>query len=70
MCIRFFTIRRISQKECVCQQLQKKFEIFLHLRVNSVQVAHEGASFVDTRRALESKVGGGFDVHPAVTEWV
>ena len=48
-------MRRISKKECVNS-------------VNSVQVAHEGAYFVNIRETLEQKMGGGFDVHPAITE--
>ena len=39
--------KRIPKKE----EVEKKFEIFV--RVNSVQVVHEGASFVDIRGTLE-----------------
>ena len=65
MCIRFATIRRISKKECVCQKLQRSLR---YLWVNSVQVAHEGASFVDIRGTLEYKVGGRLNAHPTITE--
>ena len=52
MCIRFVTIRRIPKKECVCQMLQGSLR---YLLVNSVQVAHEGASFVNRVGTLELK---------------
>ena len=64
MCILFATIRWIPKKECVCQT-QKSLR---YLWVNSVQVAHEGASFVDIRGTLEYKVGGRLNAHPAITE--
>ena len=67
MCIRFVTIRRIPKKECVCQKLQRSLR---YLWVNSVQVAHEGAFYVNIQGTLEWKMGGGFDVHPAITERV
>ena len=50
MCIRFVTIRRIPKKECVCQKLQGSLR---YLWVNSVQVTHEGASFVNIGGTLE-----------------
>ena len=65
MCIRFITIRRIPKMECFCQKLQRSLR---YLWVNSVQVAHEGASFVNIRGKLEQKMGGEFDFHPAITE--
>ena len=68
MCIRFVTIRRIPKKECVCQMLQGSLR---YLLVNSVQVAHEGASFVNIVGTLElKKMGGGLDVDPAITDRV
>ena len=67
MCIRFVTIRRIPKKECVCQKLQRSLR---YLWVNSVQVAHEGASFADIRGTLEWKGGGGFDIHSTFTDSV
>ena len=50
MCIHFVTIGWIPKKECVCQKLQRSLR---YLWVNSVQVAHEGASFVDIRGTME-----------------
>ena len=50
MCIWFDTIRRIPKKECVCQKLKRSLR---YSWVNSVQVAREGASFVDIRSILE-----------------
>ena len=44
------TKRRIPKKECACPKLQRSLR---YLRVNSVQVAHESASFVDIRGTLE-----------------
>ena len=44
MCISFVAVRRIPIKECVCQKFQRSLK---YLWVNSVQVAHEGASLVD-----------------------
>ena len=41
-----------------------------YLWVNSVQVAREATSSVDIQGTLEQKVGGGFDIHPAITERV
>ena len=67
MCIRFVTIRRIINKECICQKLQRSLR---YLWVNYVQVAHEGAFFVEILGTLEWKVEGGFDVHPAIAERV
>ena len=64
MCIHFATIRPIPKKKCVCQKLQR------NLWVNSVEVAHEGASFINIRGTLEWKMSGGFDVHPTITERV
>ena len=46
-------------------KLQKKG--LRYLCVNSAQVAHEVASFVDIRSTLEHEVGGGLDAHPAIT---
>ena len=65
ICISFVTIRRIPKKEYVCQKFQRSLR---YLWVISIQVTHEGASFVDIRGTLEYKVGGGFDVHLALTE--
>ena len=67
MCIRFVNIRRIPKKECVCQKLQRSLR---YLWLNSIQVAHEGASFVNIGGTLELKMNGGFNVHPAITERV
>ena len=41
-----------------------------YLRINSVQVAHKGACFVDMQGALEKKMGGVFEVHTAIAERV
>ena len=63
MCIRFVTLTRIAKKECVCQTLQRSLR---YLRVNSIQVAYDHASFVDVRGTLEQTVGGGFNLHFAI----
>ena len=67
MCICFIIIRGIPKAKCVCQELQL---ILSYLWVNSVQVALEGTSFVDIRGTLMYRVGGGFNLHPIVTERV
>ena len=41
-----------------------------YLWVNSVQVAYDGASFIDVRAILEWKVGGRFDIYAAITKSV
>ena len=50
MCTDFVTSRRIRKKKCVSQNLQKRLRYWW---VNCFHLAHEGASVVDIREALE-----------------
>lgn len=57
----------ISKEKSVCQNSQSKFR---YLRINFVQIAHEGTSFVKIKGENGEEMSVGFQVDTSNTECV